>query len=438
MHGTALLLVLASFLVYNVNFREVSAADTIPARLLPVELIRHQRLDLDHYFQNAPQGRPGYYWVQFVGGHYRSSYPIAPAFLASPIYLVPVILGAGDHWIVINVLSKLAASLMAALSVGLVYLAAMNLGVPLVDRERAALAVALVYAVATSTWSVSSQGLWGHAPAQLAMATATYALVRPPGRPVLSGLAGLATGVMLACRPPTALLAAAITTYVLRTSSRQNVVRYLGLGGAVVLAVLVYNAAIFDSPQGGYAEINQTHAKWHGVERTWTSALGPGLLGLLVSPSRGLFLYSPILLLALPGIIMSVRRRMPGILLYLSVGLLASLLLLGCYTVWWGGQSFGPRLLSDFLPAAVLLMMPVWSMVWNSRPWRALVVALFAFSVLVHAVGAFYYPSPVEVEWNTTPKDVDKAHERLWDWRDTQLLRLLWNGPVTPGFRTGP
>jgi hypothetical protein len=62
----------------------------------------------------------------------------------------------------------------------------------------------------------------------------------------------------------------------------------------------------------------------------------------------------------------------------------------------------------------------------------------FVISVLVEAVGAFYYPSPRVVDWNTSPADVDLAHERLWDWRDPQLLRLLRNGPVSPGFRTIP
>jgi hypothetical protein len=108
------------------------------------------------------------------------------------------------------------------------------------------------------------------------------------------------------------------------------------------------------------------------------------------------------------------------------------------FSVWWGGHSFGPRLLADVLPALVLGLVPVWRTVWRPGPRRWLAGAAFAASVLVEAVGAFHYPSPRHVEWNWTPKDVDWAHERLWDWRDPQLLRLLRNGPATPGFRTTP
>jgi hypothetical protein len=44
-----------------------------------------------------------------------------------------------------------------------------------------------------------------------------------------------------------------------------------------------------------------------------------------------------------------------------------------------------------------------------------------AFSIAVQVVGAFCYPST----WNGQPRSVDLNHERLWDWRDTELSRCL-------------
>jgi hypothetical protein len=78
----------------------------------------------------------------------------------------------------LNVLSKLAASLFAAGSVAFVYLAARELARRLAISEASALVTAGVYAAATPTWAVSSQGLWGHGPAQLALAVALWALIR--------------------------------------------------------------------------------------------------------------------------------------------------------------------------------------------------------------------------------------------------------------------
>jgi len=113
---------LAAFLVYNLNVREISSQDTIPARVLPVELIRDHRLDLDRYFRDEPRGAHLPYWVQRVRGHYVSSYPLVPGLLAVPIYLVPVIVWGGDSWLLINLLAKLSASGLAAASVLVVYL----------------------------------------------------------------------------------------------------------------------------------------------------------------------------------------------------------------------------------------------------------------------------------------------------------------------------
>lgn len=433
----ALGLALASFVLYQANLREISSADTIPNRLLPHELIRHQRLDLDRFFRGWPPEQPLPYWVQRARGHYVSSYPPAPAVLAVPVYLVPVWLGAGGGWVALNALSKLAASLFAAASVGLVYLAARSLSLRLGAAEGGALGAAAVYAVGTTTWAVSSQGLWGHAPAQLGLALALYALLRADAGAASAGLAGLATGLMVACRPPTAPLALLLALYVFRTA-RRRAAPFVGLLGAAGLVVLAYNLWTFGSPQGGYAEINRTHAQWHGVEDTWTVSLLGGLVGLLASPSRGLLVYSPVLGFALAGLAGALRPGRDALLRHLAVGVATGLGLLGAYTVWWGGHSFGPRLLTDFLPAMVLGIVPVWPAIRRTRIAGATFAAAFALSIGVQAVGAFFYPSPRDVEWNRTPADVDRAHGRLWDWRDPQLVRLLRNGPASPGFRPGP
>ena len=436
---TAVALALGSFVLYNANVREISSQDTVPTRALPYEVIEHGRLDLDRLFQVWPAAAPLPFWIQHVDGHYRSNYPVVPALLAVPVYAGPVLLGAGDSWLVLNVLAKLTGSLFAAASVVLVYLAARELARRQGSGEGAALATATVYAVATPTWAITSQGLWGRAPAQFCMAVALYALLRPSPGAAAVGLAGFAVALAVACRPPAALLAFAVAAYVLR-ERRLGAWPLLALGGAVGIAVLGYNLWTFGSPQGGYAQINRTHAQWHGVVvGTWSAAGLPGrFLGLLLSPSRGLFVYSPVLVAAFLGLARAARIGREPFLRYLAAGVAGTLLMMSAYTVWWGGRSFGPRLLADVLPAMVLGLVPSWPAIRRRAVGRWLFAAAFVISVLVEAVGAFYYPSPRAVDWNTSPADVDLAHERLWDWRDPQLLRLLRNGPVSPGFRTIP
>jgi hypothetical protein len=433
----ALALALGSLVLYNANVRETSSQDTVPARVLPREVIRSGHLDLDRLFRGWPAGDPLPFYAQRVGEHYRSSYPVAPALLAVPVYAVPVLLGAGDTWAVLNALSKLAASLFAALSVAFVYLTAHELARRLGTRETSALGAAVVYAVATPTWAVSSQGLWGHAPAQLGLAVALWLLLREDAGPGRFALAGLGLGLMVASRPSMALVGAVLAASVLprwRAGSWGVAVAL----GAVAAAVAVHNWATFGSLQGGYALINRTHAEFHGVDGTWSLALPQGLAGLLVSPSRGLLVYSPVLAVAFLGLGRAWASPGGAPVRPLALAVAASLITLGTYTVWWGGHSFGPRLLADILPAVALGIVPAWPVARQPGVRRWLFGALFAVSVLVEAIGAFSFPSPRHVEWNVTPKDVDWAHDRLWDWRDPQLVRLLRNGPVWPGFRNAP
>ena len=432
----ALALALGSLVLYNANVRETSSQDTVPTRVLPHEVIRYGRLDLDRLFQEWPAGAALPYYAQRVGGHYRSSYPLVPALLAVPVYAVPVLLGADDSWVVLNALSKLAASLFAAVSVAFVYLAARELARRLGTGEASAFGAAVVYAVATPTWAVSSQGLWGHAPAQLALAVALWILVREDAGPGRLGLAGLALGLMVASRPSTAPVAAALTIPALRRWRAGGWVLAVALG-AVVAAVSAYNWSAFGSLQGGYAEMHRAH-QWHGAGGTWSLGLPVGLAGLLVSPSRGLLVYSPVLVAAFLGLARGSARPEGTPVRYLALAVAASLLTIGTYAIWWGGHCFGPRYLADILPALTLGIVPAWPAVWRPGVRRWLFGAAFAASVLVEIVGALSFPAPRHVEWNMTPKDVDWAPERLWDWRDPQILRLLRSGPFWPGFRTTP
>jgi hypothetical protein len=434
---TAVALALGSFVLYNANVREISSQDTVPNRVLPYEVIEYGRLDLDRLFQGWPAGAPLPFWIQHVGMHYRSSYPVVPALLAVPVYAGPVLLGVGDSWPVLNALSKLAASLFAALSVAFVYLAAQEVARRQGSGVAAALATAAVYALATPTWATASQGLWGHAPAQLGLAVSLWAFLRPGMARWGTILAGLAAGVMVASRPSTGLVAAALAGFAVLSRGRDGLL-FSGVLGAVLAAVAAHNLAIFGSVQGGYAELHRTHAEHHGVASAWGASFGAGLAGVLVSPSRGLFIYSPVLLFPAVGLLVWLVRRRRGLLACAAVAVAVGIGTIAQFSVWWGGHSFGPRLLADVLPAMVLGVVPVWPAIRRGPVGRWLFAAAFAASVLVQAVGAFCYPSPRNADWDTSPKDVDFAHERLWDWRDSQLLRLLRNGPVSPGFRTTP
>ena len=226
-------LFLGAFVVYNANLREISSYDTMATRLVPVSLLRSFDLDMDEFeffydpdFPTNPVVRdPGPipdrtpYWVQFRRGHFMPTFPVATGILAAPVYAPAVALGLFDDpartMLFGTLLAKLSASLFAALSVAVLYLMLLR-----VTDRRAALWVAVIYGFATSTWAVSSQGLWQVAASQPCLVLALYGLVRARddegGRQAASkwfAMAGLFFALSVAARPPNALPALVMSVY---------------------------------------------------------------------------------------------------------------------------------------------------------------------------------------------------------------------------------
>jgi hypothetical protein len=121
--------------------------------------------------------------------------------------------------------------------------------------------------------------------------------------------------------------------------------------------------------------------------------LSLGIYGLLLSPGKGLLVYSPILLLALAGF-GSFSHKHPNEAVFI---LLASSLVLAVYAStsgWVGGWAWGPRYV---VPLIGLWMLPLASFVeqhWRRRAlWLvvALCIAVQAFLLLA------YYPAYLEL-----------------------------------------
>ncbi|MDQ3700802.1 MAG: hypothetical protein M3442_07775 [Chloroflexota bacterium] len=97
-----------------------------------------------------------------------------------------------------------------------------------------------------------------------------------------------------------------------------------------------------------------------GTGRLWEDWLAlplwTGLRGLLLSPGKSLFLYSPWLLLALPGAVLFLRRHgRDGLLVTLFPALI--LVIYGMKLGWHGG-SWGPRYLLPLVPLLTLAAAP--------------------------------------------------------------------------------
>jgi hypothetical protein len=92
--------------------------------------------------------------------------------------------------------------------------------------------------------------------------------------------------------------------------------------------------------------------------------------------------------------------------------------------IWWGGYTWGPRLLTEIVPPLVVLMAIGASAI--DRPWPRRAFAVLAlYSMLIQVVGAFFYPNG---HWDAGLETMDQAHSRLWDWRDNPIARTVRGG----------
>ena len=414
--GVATTIFLACLIVYLANGRTISAGDTLPARYLPLSILRQGNFDLDEFaFLSDANKFPNPHFIKFVRGHVVSEYPVGSALLALPFY-VPAALGpiAPEHSLV-EELEKLSAATIVALSAALVYLSARRL-TTLGD----AVVITAVYALGTSSLSESSQALWQHGASQLALAAAFYCLVRGRREVRWVALAGFALAFAVISRPSDVLVALSLGLFVL-IHDRRHLWAFL-LGGVLPIGFqLWYNATYFGNPfrVQFFASVAMAVQYISGSRGPWSSSAWDGLAGILLSPGRGLFIYSPVVLLSLLGLATAWRRGGDLLLRCAGPGVILTLLLYSKWGYWWGGFSYGPRLLADLTPVLALALYPIGPLVRTSRALKTAFVALAVWSIGAHAIGAF----ADDRSWNWKGgASVDRFPARLWSWNDNQLI----------------
>lgn len=375
------------FVVYSANARVIPSADTRPARYLPFAVLRDHRLTLEGFATEVQARAPGQYAVHDVGGRLVSIYPVIAPLAALPLYLPAYLYldatgwNAADLGFLAALLEKTAAAAFASLAMGGLYL--------LLRRRlemRGALTLTVACAFGTTTWAIASQALWQHGPAQLALVAALLAATAPPTMRTLA-LAGACAVLLAAMRSPDLLLALPVAVYCLRRASgrRQQGAFLAGAFGMTAL-VLACNLAAAGRLAGGSA--------FHpGLARPLTYFVHPflaGFAGELVSPGKGLLIFSPWLLVGLA------RRLDPGaagdrlLARWLGAGILAQLVLFA-KTGGLGGFCYGPRLTTDMMPAAAWILAPALPGIVGGR--RLCLWVLIGWSMAVQAIGAFRYPS---------------------------------------------
>ena len=380
------------WLAFLINFRWRGSGDVVAASLQPFALLRDGNLYLDNYYKDFLE-HEDITWVYRRNGHVLSMYSSAPGLLLVPFYLVPALAHVEVTDLLIHQLQKIGASCMVALSAYLLLIA-------LEDRIQWEWAVLLTfaYALGTSCLSVSSQAIWQHGPGQLFVSWGLYSLLKIRDKTSTSLLfwSGFAFAMAIWCRYSNAFVFAILLSYLL-IQDREGAVRFMG--GAVTPIFFIMADNYFHSGhllKTGY-QSQALHFTIHGM---------PGFLGLLFSPARGLFLFSPIVVFSIWGFAASYGNLLWRLWRFLGAACLAVLLFYSMYTAWPGGWCFGPRYLAELSPLLIIGILPVLDRISQSALLERLFKLSLLYSILVQSIGAFF-------SWHW--EEVSRTN--VWNWQ---------------------
>ncbi len=371
--------------------------DAAPMWEAAQNLVRHGTVAIgERWPVNAPVGRNGHY------------YPVS-ALLAILVHVPGALLHAAlaaavpERAQVFTVItSQLGPILVGALTPALLYrLVRGRLG----HGRRAAAWTALLLGAGTSLW-VYARCPYSEivqAAAFLVFFAALLGAGETCGRGTFLRL-GLAFGLLINAKNVYAvcLPGALVFLWARHRAQPRALAGALGWGAAGtlpgLLALAAYNLCRWGSPfASGYEAVTGGF---------WTHNPLWGLWGLLLSPGKSLFLFSPPLLLALAGLPRLVARRRPvALALALTVG--PVLLVYTRYLFWSGDWGWGPRYLVFALP---VLMIPAAELLGEpasfGRGLRVALGAALAAGIAVQALGC-------AVRWDAFI-DVAREAQRAW------------------------
>lgn len=436
---------LSCFIIYISNCRTIAAGDTVPNSLLAFNWLKYHTFNLDvfrdSYFYQIFNGTP-YFFVEASNGHLTSVYPVGVAIVTLPIYVVfflylKLLAIVESNSSILDISSssfevyrlgfeKLAAVFVSALSATIFYLS-----VRLKFSPATALITTFTYSFSTNLWLTSSQALWQHGATNLVTVSIILGILkanRTTGnhQRTLLLCVGFFCGLLPGIRVTNILFLIAILVYATFIYRRQII--FLAFGLTSISLSAIWNFYYFGDWLGGYTILAQSAGipLYEFTLKQWLTSF----LGILISPSRGLLIFSPVVVYAIPGTYQTWKlksnkdEKLIICLMFAALGLFLNYCF---YKIWWAGGSYGPRFLTDSLPVlCYTLAYFIDSQITQlyKQINRIGFLGLSTFFVLMilstfpQVVGAFG-----TAQWDAAPIPADLAPSRLWDFRDSQITR---------------
>lgn len=457
--NTSIKIIIFSFLIFffswvisyniGVNTLEIQSEDTVPSLITPIAIIKDKTLYLDKYYifmrERYPHPDDKDYernLVPFylrrvtensdVAGvdlmssdsvetqtkiHYISAFPIITPLLALPVYSVAYLVNYSIDWHSLAVLGHLSASLIMSISGALFYKLLKDFFV----TKKEALLLTIIYLFGTLNYALLSQALWQHGTVQLFYILSIYYLLKSfkqVSKKYHIILFGFFYGLAVLSRP-TALVALPFFSIII-TKNYYPRIKELFKYGLLSLIGVLPNILFFLWYNKTYylSLLNQGYADQAGSG--WLGKFPEGFLGLWLSPSKGILVYSPIFIFSLVSIIQILKskayeKNLNYIMFFVIV--LVHTLVLGKWKHWYGGWSYGYRMASDITPFLVLLLVPFMKSSLYQKYKKLFFVTLIV-SVLVQVHGIIFYDGI----WHAAYDDGFENTSWLWSIQNSEFL----------------
>jgi hypothetical protein len=281
----------------------------------------------------------------------------------------------------------LCPSLVSAVGCILIF----NLSNLLGFLRKTSLGLALVYGLGTMAWPYS-KSLLSETTLNVAVLGGVYAAIsycETTSRRWLA-LSGMFLGFSFITKNVSALVIPLVITYLLaRVPTRRTLGDLIGWFGIPLL--------LFVGFQGYYNDIRYDSALEFGYSFGWdhlgfSTPLSVGLWGLLLSPGKSFFLYSPVALLGLFSFPRFLDGRRKEGFLFLGI-VLVFLLLHARWWAWSGDRAWGPRFLLPITPYFVLFLGGLMG-TWRKRSafYQRICLLVMGASLFVQLLGVAVDP----------------------------------------------
>lgn len=428
-YASVILQVTLALLIFSIAYLSPNTStnsDSKYSLLVSEAILRQHTIRLDAYRDVISNQQEVDYRLQENNGHIYYYYPLGTSILSIPLVIPFHLLGKSMS---IPAYDDAAQNFISAIVLAAIFLVLTQIGYYYLSPIVSLLLVAMCV-LGSTLISTLGTALWNQDFAIFCVCVCLWLLVRLENKATfqfLPWLLGLFLFLAYLCRPTTAIFITLALVFILVKH------RYFFLPTAFTAFVLLVCFSLFSHYEYGLWLPSYYLPRQLGGLLNYSSQqatpLRLALHGLLFSPSRGLFVYSPIFLSAVLGSILFRHDLKKHALSWLIVlWVVGHVLVVARFPNWWGGFSFGPRLLADILPGLVLLTIFVaqrW-LLTADKSSRVLGITLFllsaGISIIINSYVGMFSQAMLLSHGHDLPPNVDKAPFLLLDWRFPQFV----------------